>query len=44
MFVVIPISSAFFFGLAVRQIGLPPPVGFLAAGVAIDVSARRAID
>jgi predicted Kef-type K+ transport protein len=29
------ISFAFFFGLAVRRIGLPPMVGFLAAGFAI---------
>ncbi|WP_420409676.1 cation:proton antiporter [Hoeflea sp.] len=37
MFEVITISFAFFFGLAVRQIGLPPLVGFLAAGFAINV-------
>lgn len=36
MFEVISISFAFFFGLAVRQIGLPPLVGFLAAGFAIN--------
>ena len=36
MFEVITISFAFFFGLAVRQIGLPPLVGFLAAGFAIS--------
>ncbi len=35
MFEVICISFAFFFGLAVKQIGLPPLVGFLAAGFAI---------
>jgi predicted Kef-type K+ transport protein len=35
MFEAICISFAFFFGLAVRQIGLPPLVGFLAAGFAI---------
>ncbi|RYI20537.1 MAG: sodium:proton exchanger, partial [Acetobacteraceae bacterium] len=35
MFEVISLSFAFFFGLAVRQIGLPPLVGFLAAGFAI---------
>lgn len=35
MFEAISISFAFFFGLAVRQIGLPPLVGFLAAGFAI---------
>jgi len=37
VFEVITISFAFFFGLAVRQIGLPPLVGFLAAGFAINV-------
>lgn len=37
MFEVITISFAFFFGLAVRQIGLPPLVGFLAAGFAINM-------
>lgn len=36
MFEVICITFAFFFGLAVRQIGLPPLVGFLAAGFAIN--------
>jgi len=36
MFEVICISFAFFFGLAVRQVGLPPLVGFLAAGFAIN--------
>jgi len=36
LFEVITISFAFFFGLAVRQIGLPPLVGFLAAGFAIN--------
>src|SRR6056297_2093438 len=36
MFEVIAISFAFFFGLAVRQVGLPPLVGFLAAGFAIN--------
>jgi predicted Kef-type K+ transport protein len=35
MFEVICISFAFFFGLGARQIGLPPLVGFLAAGFAI---------
>ena len=39
MFEVITISFAFFFGLAVRQIGLPPLVGFLAAGFAINLFA-----
>lgn len=37
MFEVIIISFAFFFGLAVRQIGLPPLVGFLGAGFAINI-------
>lgn len=37
MFEVITISFAFFFGLAVRQLGLPPLVGFLAAGFAINI-------
>jgi predicted Kef-type K+ transport protein len=37
VFEVITISFAFFFGLAVRQIGLPPLVGFLAAGFAINI-------
>jgi predicted Kef-type K+ transport protein len=36
VFEVICISFAFFFGLAVRQVGLPPLVGFLAAGFAIN--------
>ena len=31
----VSISFAFFFGLAVRRIGLPPMVGFLAAGFAM---------
>lgn len=35
MIEVICISFAFFFGMAVRRIGLPPLVGFLAAGFAI---------
>lgn len=35
MFEAICISYAFFFGLAVRQIGLPPLVGFLVVGFAI---------
>lgn len=38
MFEVISLSFAFFFGLAVRQIGLPPLVGFLAAGFAIHAA------
>ncbi|QIB64813.1 cation:proton antiporter family protein [Kineobactrum salinum] len=37
MFEVICISFAFFFGLAVRQVGLPPLIGFLAPGFAINV-------
>jgi predicted Kef-type K+ transport protein len=36
MFEVICITFAFFFGLAVRQVGLPPLVGFLAAGFAVN--------
>ena len=36
MFEVVCISFAFFFGLLVRKIGLPPLVGFLAAGFAIS--------
>ena len=36
MFEVITISFAFFFGLVIRHIGLPPLVGFLAAGFAIN--------
>lgn len=39
MFEVITISFAFFFGLVVRQVGLPPLVGFLAAGFAINLAA-----
>ena len=38
MFEVITISFAFFFGLVVRQIGLPPLVGFLVAGFAINIA------
>src|SRR6056297_1872118 len=37
VFEVITITFAFFFGLAVRQVGLPPLVGFLAAGFAINL-------
>src|SRR6056297_4001609 len=37
MFEVICITFAFFFGLAVRQVGLPPLVGFLGAGFAINI-------
>jgi len=36
MFEVICVTFAFFFGLAVKQVGLPPLVGFLAAGFAIN--------
>ncbi|HLQ20376.1 MAG TPA: cation:proton antiporter, partial [Tabrizicola sp.] len=36
MFEVISLSFAFTFGLAVRRMGLPPLVGFLAAGFAIN--------
>jgi predicted Kef-type K+ transport protein len=35
------ISFAFFFGLAVRRIGLPPMVGFLAAGFALAAIGPR---
>lgn len=38
MFEVICVSFAFFFGLAVRQVGLPPMVGFLGAGFAISAA------
>jgi len=41
MFEVISLSFAFFFGLAVRRIGLPPLVGFLAAGFAINALGSR---
>lgn len=41
MFEVICISLAFFFGIVVRQIGLPPLVGFLAAGFAINAVGPR---
>ncbi|MGI3209997.1 cation:proton antiporter [Roseovarius tibetensis] len=37
MFEVITISFAFLFGIAVRPFGLPPLVGFLAAGFAINI-------
>ena len=37
MFEVVTITFAFFFGLVVRQVGLPPLVGFLAAGFAINL-------
>ena len=36
MLEVISISFAFIFGLAVRQIGLPPLIGYLAAGFALS--------
>jgi len=38
MFEVVTVSFAFVFGLAVRQAGLPPLVGFLAAGFAINIA------
>lgn len=38
MFEVISLSFAFTFGLAVRRLGLPPLVGFLAAGFAINAA------
>lgn len=38
MFEVVCLSFAFFAGLAVRQIGLPPLVGFLLAGFAINAA------
>ena len=41
MFEVICLSFAFFFGLAVRRIGLPPLVGFLAAGFAVHAAGPR---
>lgn len=41
MFEVICISFAFFLGLAVRPLGLPPLVGFLAAGFAIHAFGGR---
>ncbi|MGF1597062.1 MAG: cation:proton antiporter [Acidimicrobiales bacterium] len=41
MFEVITISFAFFFGLAVRRVGLPPLVGFLAAGFSINVASSH---
>ena len=41
MFEVVCITFAFFFGLAVRQIGLPPMVGFLGAGFAVNLVGFR---
>lgn len=38
VFETIILSFAFVFGLAVRQVGLPPLVGFLAAGFAINLA------
>lgn len=38
VFEVFAIGSAFVFGLAARQVGLPPLVGFLAAGFVINAS------
>lgn len=40
MFETIILSFAFVFGLAVRQVGLPPLVGFLAAGFAINIASE----
>ncbi|MEZ5752528.1 MAG: cation:proton antiporter [Paracoccaceae bacterium] len=40
MFEVVIITFAFTFGLIVRRIGLPPLVGFLAAGFALNAAAR----
>jgi len=37
LFEVITVSFAFLFGLVVRPLGLPPLVGFLAAGFAINI-------
>ena len=37
MFETISITLAFFFGLAVRQVGLPPLIGFLAAGFVLNL-------
>ncbi len=41
MFEVFCISFAFFLGLAVKQIGLPPLVGFLAAGFGLNWFAQK---
>ncbi|MEM1431795.1 MAG: cation:proton antiporter [Pseudomonadota bacterium] len=41
VFEVFAISAAFLFGLAVRPLGLPPLVGFLAAGFAINLIGPR---
>jgi len=41
MFEVFAISAAFLFGIAVRPIGMPPLVGFLAAGFAINALGPR---
>ncbi len=41
MFEVLCISFAFFLGLAVRQVGLPPLVGFLAAGFLLHALGSR---
>ncbi|GAA0780470.1 sodium:proton exchanger [Roseibium denhamense] len=40
-FEVFAIGTAFLFGLAVRQVGLPPLVGFLAAGFFINIIGPR---
>ena len=41
VFEVFAIGAAFIFGLAVRQVGLPPLVGFLAAGFCINLLGPR---
>lgn len=41
MFEMFAIGAAFVFGIAVRQVGLPPLVGFLAAGFAIHALGPR---
>ncbi|WP_376691772.1 cation:proton antiporter domain-containing protein [Wenzhouxiangella sp. EGI_FJ10409] len=41
MFEVLCIGLAFFLGLAVRQVGLPPLVGFLAAGFGLNFLGQR---
>ena len=41
VFEVFAVSAAFIFGIAVRQIGLPPLVGFLAAGFFINAIGPR---
>jgi len=41
VFEVFAIGAAFMFGLAVRQVGLPPLVGFLAAGFFINMAGPK---